>query len=249
MTEWPKGVKGEIDQRPKRFYTRVDVSPADGGFEVTLDGKSLRTPEKKLCVYPTEALARVIAEEWDRQGERIDLQSMFNVRLANVVLDRTPALRGELAEEVARFAVTDLTSHFADGPSSLRAEQQAGWEPVREWAAETIGARLEAVEGILAKAQPSESLRAISVHAMSLDDFRLTALVHAAGLFGSAVLALAVERGRISAVEAHRLSRIDEDFQARQWGEDAEAVTRAERLKDEARALDLWFGALPLAAV
>jgi len=33
------------------------------------------------------------------QTERIDLQNMFNTRLANVVLDRTPASRGELGRE------------------------------------------------------------------------------------------------------------------------------------------------------
>jgi chaperone required for assembly of F1-ATPase len=45
-------------------------------------------------------------------------------------------------------------------------------------------------------------------------------------------------------VQAFDLSRIDEEFQAAQWGEDAEAASRTERNRAEARALDLWFDAL-----
>ena len=40
------------------------------------------------------------------------------------------------------------------------------------------------------------------------------------------------------------LTSSDEDFQAAQWGEDAEAARRTERNRTEARALDLWFAAL-----
>ena len=64
-------------------------------------------------------------------------------------------------------------------------------------------------------------------------------------LFGSAVLGLAVERGRVTAAEAYELSRLDEAYQAEHWGEDAEAVRRTESARAEARALDLWFAALP----
>jgi chaperone required for assembly of F1-ATPase len=59
-------------------------------------------------------------------------------------------------------------------------------------------------------------------------------------------LGLAVERRRLTAAKAFDLSRIDEEFQVAQWGEDAEAARRTERHRAEARALDLWFDALPL---
>jgi chaperone required for assembly of F1-ATPase len=58
------------------------------------------------------------------------------------------------------------------------------------------------------------------------------------------ILGLAVERKRLTAAAAFELSRIDEAFQAEQWGEDAEAARRTERSRAEARALDLWFDAL-----
>jgi chaperone required for assembly of F1-ATPase len=242
--EYAKGVKGEIDNRPKRFYSEVNVAGQDDHWAIHLDGRPLRTPDKRQLVLPTKELAEVIADEWRGQGERIDLQSMFNTRLVNVALDRTPVARGELGREAARYASTDLVCHLADTPAKLKARQEAAWAPLREWAAKEMGVKLSTVEGIIAIAQPEESVEAVRLHASGLDDFRLTALVHAVAMLGSAVLGLAVERRRITAVEAFDLSRVDEIFQAEQWGEDAEAVKRTERNRAEAHALDLWLDAL-----
>ncbi len=242
---YARGVKGEIDQRPKRFYRDVGVVGAGDNWAVHLDGRPVRTPQDKALVLPTEALANVIADEWRAQTERIDLHSMFNTRLANVVIDRTPATRAELVRESARYAATDLVCHLAEAPVALRKRQEAGWAPMRDWAAQVMGVKLFAVEGVMAIAQPEASAEALRVHASMLDDYRLTALVHAVALLGSAVLGLAVERRRITAVEAFELHRIDEAFQAEQWGEDAEAVRRTDRTRAEARALDLWLDALP----
>ena len=74
-------------------------------------------------------------------------------------------------------------------------------------------------------------------HATSLDAFRKAGLAHAIPLFGSAVLGLAVERGRLTAAEAYELSRIDEAFQTERWGEDSEAARRTERGRAEAAAI------------
>jgi chaperone required for assembly of F1-ATPase len=236
--------KGEIDNRPKRFYTDVTVVGQGDSWSIRLDGKQLRTPEKKAMVLPTEALANVIADEWRAQGERIDLQSMFNMRLANVAIDRTPGARADLGKEAARYAHTDLVCHLAENPAVLRQRQEAAWAPLRAWAGLEMGLSLMPVQGVIAAAQPDESVEAVRRHAAALDDFRLTGLVHGIAMFGSAVLGLAAERRHITAVQAFELSRIDEEFQAQQWGEDAEAARRTERNRAEARALDLWFDAL-----
>ena len=236
--------KGEIDQRPRRFYTDVTVAPEGTGWGVKLDARPLRTPEKHLLVLPNEALANVIADEWRAQAERIDLLSMYNTRLANVVLDRAPLTRTELADEASRYTHTDLVCHLADNPAALRARQEAAWAPLRAWAEKEVGVRLIAVEGIMPAIQPKDSIEAARVHAASLDDWRLTAMVHGIAMLGSAILGLAVERGRLTAAEAFEISRIDETFQAEKWGQDAEAARAIARVRKEARALDAWFEAL-----
>jgi chaperone required for assembly of F1-ATPase len=47
------------------------------------------------------------------------------------------------------------------------------------------------------------------------------------------VLALALAEGAINPAQAYQLSRIDELYQAKLWGEDAEAAARARGLARE----------------
>lgn len=239
-----KGVKGETDQRPKRFYSEVAVADDGGGWRVTLDGRALKTPSGKPLALPTLALAEAIAAEWRAQAERIDLHSMLLTRLAYGAIDRTDEAWAAAADEAARYAGADLVCYLADRPEALRRRQEAAWSPLRAWAGEAHGVVLAPASGVIPREQAASSLEAMRAHAAGLDRFRLAGLAHAIPLFGSAVLGLAVERGRTGAAEAFELSRIDEAFQNEQWGEDAEAARRTQQGRREAAALDQWFAAL-----
>ncbi len=229
---------------PKRFYKAATAAEREGGHAVELDGRPIKTPAKSDLLLPTKALAEAIASEWENQGESLDLQSMTLTRLANVAIDRTPETRAELALELARYAGTDVTCYLADAPSALRARQEAAWQPWRDWAGKTLGIMLVPVIGLIASPQPQASLDAVRDYALTRDDFRLTALTWGCSLFGSAVLALAVEAGALRAEPALAASCVDEDWQVEQWGEDDEAKEiRAGRAR-EAAALQIWFDAL-----
>ncbi len=242
--EYARGVKGEIDQRPKRFYTDASIAPIQPGWTVLLDARALRSQAGQPFIVPTQQLAETIAAEWQAQVERIDLATMFNTRQAYGVLDRADDAVVALADQVARYAETDLVCYLAEGPAALLDRQEAAWAPLREWAA-GLGVHLTPSVGIMPKTQPVASIAAIRTHAAGLDRFRLAGLAHGVALFGSAVLGLAVERGRLTAAEAYELSRVDEAYQAEHWGEDAEAVRRTTSARAEACALDQWFAALP----
>ncbi|MEL7110547.1 MAG: ATP12 family protein [Pseudomonadota bacterium] len=229
---------------PKRFYKNAASRQTEDGHTVELDGRPIKTPAKVALTLPTLALADAIAAEWNSQGETLDLQGMTLTRLANVAIDRTPDTRAEMAEELSRYASTDVTCYLADAPAELQQRQEAAWKPWRDWAGQALGVVLVPVMGIMASPQPEASLEQVRVHAHRLDDFRLTGLAWACSLLGSAVLALAVERGQVSCGDALRVSCVDEDWQIEQWGEDDEAKeVRANRMRD-AEALQLWFESL-----
>lgn len=234
----------ESEERIKRFWKDVTVEQDEGGWRVLLDGRSPKTPAGAPLILPTEAAARLIADEWAAQGEHLDPGSMPATRLAATAIDRIPQARTETAEEIARYAGSDGLCYFAEGPSALIARQEDAWGPWLDWAEREHDVRLHRAEGIAHVAQPAESTLKVRGLALGLDDFTLTGLATAVGLYGSAVLALAVRQGALTGEEAFDLSRLDEAFQEEQWGVDAEAAERTAARRAEAILLDQWFRAL-----
>lgn len=231
-------------QSRRRFYAKVDLAPADGGFAVRLDGRTPRSPEGRPLVLPNAALAGLVAEEWAAQGEFLQAASMPATRLAWTAIDRTAAIRSELAAEVARFAATDLVCYFAEHPAGLVRRQHELWGPVIDWAERALGVSFRRAHGIAHQAQPQATLDRIAALAEQTDDLTLTGLAFGAALFGSAILAFALQRGEITADAAFQLSRLDETFQEERWGLDAEAAARADAIAADAVALGRWFEAL-----
>ncbi len=234
----------DMSRVQKRFYHDVSVRHLPGGWSVELDGRAIRTPARAPLNLPCQQLAEQIAGEWQGQGESLDIANMHFTRLANVAIDRTPKVRKEMAGEIVRYCETDLVCHLAAAPAELRARQQSAWRPVRDWAGAALGIMLLPVDGVIASPQPAASLDAARNHAISLDDFRLTGLVFGCSLFGSALLAMAVEQARLTSSDAWTHSRIDETFQAEQWGRDADADRAEADRKQQADRLGAWFDSL-----
>lgn len=238
--------KGFIEpiEKPRRFYTSVEVVEEDGGFAVRLDGRSVRTPKGGRMALPTRALAEQVAEEWASQGETLEIALMHATRLANTAIESIPGAREATAESVASYAASDLICYFAEEPSELVERQRAHWEPVLGRIEAEAKVSFIRAAGIVHQAQPTETLAEVKRIALSLDDFSLAGLAFGAALFGSAILSLALQRGWLSGIQAFELSALDEIWQAEKWGVDEEAAERAERLKGEARMLERWFKGL-----
>ncbi len=231
--------------RPRRVYDAVTTGPdAGGGHAVLLDGRPAKTPEGAPLVLPTPALADLAAAEWAAQVREVDWAAMPATRLAFTTIDRAAATRDALAVEVGRYAAGDGLLHRADDQPKLHARQAAEWDPLLAWAAGDLGVRLEAVEGVMPRAQPPASVARARELAAAEGDFALAGLAFAAALFGSAVLAFAVRRGRLTGDEAHALARLEEAHQESEWGVDAEAAERTARRLEEARFIARWFAAL-----
>lgn len=234
----------EPEERLKRFWKAVDVAAREGGWAVTLDGRTPKTPAGAPLVLPTEAAARLAADEWAAQGEHLLPATMPATRLAATAIDRIGQAREAVADEIAAFAGSDLVCYLADHPNALAVEQAREWSPWRDWAAAECGVALEPVEGIIHRPQDPAAIARVRELALELDDFRLAGLAMATPLLGSAVLGLAMLRGALTGEAAFELSRLDEAFQERQWGVDAEAAERTAARRAEAVLLERWFRAL-----
>ncbi|MGE3928752.1 MAG: ATP12 family protein [Hyphomonadaceae bacterium] len=225
----------------RKFYKQARASEDNG---VMLDERRLRTPNGAVFAAPTAALAEAVAAEWNAQGAHILPAAMPLTQFAFAAIDHAPARRADLVAHIARFAETDLLCHRAEAPVELVTRQQALWSGPLDWAAAFSGATLPVVAGIVAARVPAGELAKIRAAAEALDDFRLTAMAQAAGLSGSAVIALALVHGALEPEAAFEAAALDDLWSLEHWGEDAEARARLERQRAEFQAIGRFLQAL-----
>ena len=219
--------RGTRPALPRRFYERAAAAEAHGQLRVTLDDKPVRTPARRELAAPTHGLAEAIAAEWDAQREVIDPAKMPLTRLANAVIDGVADLPGPVAAEIEKYLASDLLFYRAKSPEKLRERQAAQWDPILGWARDALGAQFELGEGVVHVAQPEAALRAAAA-ALPTDPWRLGAMHVVTTLTGSALIALAMLRGALSADVAWQAAHVDEDWNMEQWGRDEMAMQRRE---------------------
>lgn len=213
-----------------RFYKEASVGDAEGGFRVLLDGRPVRTPAGKPLAAPLRTLAEALTDEWNTQQIKIDPAAMPLTRLANSIIDGVVRSPQPVAAEIEKYIGTDLLLYRAGEPSGLVATQCQRWDPVLDWARETLGARFVTVEGVMFETQPGEAIAAAAAAIPAGADiesaWRLGALNVATTLTGSALLALALAAGRITVDEAWAAAHADEDWNMMFWGRDELALQR-----------------------
>ena len=148
------------NMRPKlraRFYQAAAVGEGPDGFPVLLDGRPVRTPARRLLAAPARgAGGGASPRNGTRSSDKVDPAAMPLTRLANSIIDGVapaPApVRGR-DREVSRHRPAVLSRRRAGRAG--RAASAQHWDPVVEWARETLGARFVLAEGVIHAPQPA----------------------------------------------------------------------------------------------
>ncbi|MCJ2033600.1 ATP12 family chaperone protein [Methylobacterium sp. J-068] len=212
---------------PKRFYGEAGFAPQAEGFRLTLDGRPANTPARNPLALPTRGLAEAVAAEWAAQVAVIDPATMPLTRLANTAIDGVAPRRAAVVDDLSAYAGTDLLAYRAGDPDRLVTAQAEAWDPVLDWARETLGARFILGEGVMHVTQPDTTVAALRQGIEATEGpFRLAALHTMTTLTGSLVLAFATLHGHLTPRDAWVAAHVDETYQASVWGGDAEAEAR-----------------------
>ncbi len=222
MTEWAA----------RRFWTSAEAREVDGGFEVFLDDRPVRTPHKSPLILPTEGLAQLVAEEWDAQVETIDPTTMPATRTANSAIEMVAPQMQAVADHLADYGGSDLLCYRAEGPETLRARQASEWDRWLEWAETTYDAALVPTSGLMPVAQSDEAIDRLRSPMGKMSAFELAAFYDLVTLPGSLVLGLAAAAKAASAEEIWAVSRVDELWQIEVWGKDEEAEAENQKKFD-----------------
>ncbi len=210
--------------KAKRFWTKAEAAPCEGGFTVLLDAKPVKTPAKSAFVVPSLAMATACAAEWDAQSGPVKPDSMPMTRYANSAIDKVAHQHALVVDLLAAYGETDLLCYRAPAPQELITRQAAGWDPVLDWIAKEVSAPMRVTIGISPIDQDPQSLSRLRAAVAAFGPFHLAAFHDFVAITGSLVLGLAIAKSRLSADEAFDLSRIDEHWQAELWGQDEDAA-------------------------
>jgi chaperone required for assembly of F1-ATPase len=205
----------------KRFYKAATVGE---GRRILLDGRPVKTPGRRDLALPSDALAEAIADEWNAQGELIEPRAMALTGLANAALDRIAPDAAGFARGLAAYGESDLLCYRAEAPIGLVRRQSESWDPILAWAQQRYDAVFELATGVVHVAQPAETLARLNAALAALGPFALAGLSPLVTVSGSLLIALALAEGALPLGAAWAAATLDEQWQAEQWGEDAEAV-------------------------
>ena len=232
-----------VKELPKRFYQSAMAVEGEGGWQILLDGKPVRTPARHLLAVPAQELAEVIAGEWDAQQTHIDKNRMPLTALACIALDVARDKADAMREELASYAETDQLC-YRDPDALTQAEQVRLYDPLLGWAGEALRAKLHVTTEILPLPQSPEALVALKEEIERLDAWQLAAASLGCGITRSLVVALALLKRRINAEEALVLASLEESLQAKAWGMDPVTQARLENWKRDLTAIEIFVAAL-----
>lgn len=210
----------------RRFYKQVDVAAADGGWQVTLDGRGVKTVKGLPQIVPTEALARALAAEWDAQGEKIDAQSLPLRDMTDYAIDIVAPDQASVVEKIVAYGDTDTLLYRADPDEALYVRQQEMWEPIVAGFEKLHGISYVRVSGIIHREQHTATLDKLRELVALQSPFAMASLEAMASLAASLLVALNALDPDADGEALWQAASLEEEWQAEQWGREEEAEER-----------------------
>ncbi|MEM8771014.1 MAG: ATP12 family protein [Pseudomonadota bacterium] len=221
----------ENPEKPKKFYKTVSIENSEREFEIHLDGRPLKNGAGESLSIRTKPLAQAIAQEWRQQDEEIDRAAMPITAMTTAAAHTEKA--DQWRQDVIDYLRSDLLCYRAEKPRELASRQSDRWDPYLEWVNSIAGAPLAVTAGVMAIEQSEDVINNIAQLLTPATPEELLALRTLTALTGSAVLALALWKGDHDPESVFYASRVDETFQAEQWGRDSEALAREKAMQTE----------------
>ncbi len=217
----------------KRFYAGATAERGPDGWFVALDGRRVKTQGGNVLVLPNATSARLLAGEWNAQGEEIDPGSFAMRDQADYGLDVVAADPAAAIAALLRYAETDTLCYRADPDEPLWKRQQEVWEPLLTACEAREGISLQRVSGVIHRAQDGAAVATLRARLAAMDFLTLAALMTLASLAGSLVIGLAALEPGADGDALWDAANLEEDWQAENWGRDREAAERRDKRKGD----------------
>ena len=228
----------------KRFYKDVTVKTSESGYQICLDGRSVRSPAKAVVVVPTQALAEAVQTEWQAVEDEIRPEDMPLYSMAVTVTDRVTPQRKALVDELAGYIHDDVLRYRSGEDLDLASRQTEIWDPWLNWAEQACGLRLPTIAELVPVSADDATEHIVKNRLQPLADAQFGCLYRVATLSGSVVLGLAFLGRHLGADEVFETAFLDELYQNSLWGKDKEAADRQVAIRAELKNVERFMDML-----
>ncbi|KAF6767109.1 ATP12, ATPase F1F0-assembly protein [Kalmanozyma brasiliensis GHG001] len=220
-----------------RFWKTVTLQPPTSttpGFQILLDGRSIKTPGGQAIIIPAnrELLATCIAQEWSEQGKLLKPHTLPLTSLAARALEgcSDPVERKGVEEFLLRYLENETVCFQEEQPESLVKLQKRHWDPLLHHVNEAYGTQVRPFEGLLGNAHPKGTVETFKTHLERLDGFDLAAFERSVMLTKSFLISVGLVSGHLSVKQASEAAEVEVQSQIDRWGsvEDSHDVDQAE---------------------
>ncbi|PVG02687.1 ATP12-domain-containing protein [Serendipita vermifera] len=207
----------------KRFWDTARTETGDGYIDVTLDGRTLKTPGGNKIRLPPQKklLATLIANEWDVQDTIIKPHALPLTSIASRAIDglATAGERLAVAKDLMRYFDTDTLCYHESEPEQLVKQQKAHWDPLIQWWKEDMGLEVKLFDSVLIGKQTEEAKSKLLSIISDFDSWQMAAYERAVYTTKSAIVALAIVKRRLDVEQAARAAHVEVNSQIERWGE------------------------------
>ena len=204
----------------KKFYKEASFKEEAGHYLITLDGRTINTPNNNILICPSEQLAAAICAEWNAQEEKIVPDRMPPTQYSYTALDYVPKHRSAIINTMMNFLDTDLVCYRTDEPADLAELQAQHWDPFIYWFEEVFEYKLATTTGLAALKHDEDAHSRAEQHIQQFENDILTIAQSLTATCGSLVMALRFVNDHANAEEMFNAAFVEELHKGRIYDED-----------------------------
>jgi chaperone required for assembly of F1-ATPase len=204
------------EQGVKRWYRSIDVAQDVGDqWAVLLNGRYARTHRNNRLIVPTKAYALACAMEFENQTTFMIPHTMPLVEMAKIAIDRTPAERADLTDNIMAIFNCDsatMRGKIETHPALARAQAKV-FDPMIAFVNKEFDVEIENCSDFWGSDQTDDTNDKIFQHINSLNPYQFITLDNITALGKSAIVGLNFLHNNINIEQALRGSLMEEYYQ------------------------------------
>ena len=217
------------------------VQSKKGKYLLTINNKSLKTPDGNTIELPSMKLAKILLKDYESSFKSKPLNIVRPIKITNTAIDKIKPNNIFYINEITDNLNNDMICYFAKSPVELVDLQNKEWLPLINYMESSYNIELIYTSKLFSINQKPDSLLKLKNILNEINIFKLSAIYTLSQITKSIIISLALVNNKISAKKAFENSNLEELYQISKWGKDEEAFDRLNTIKVDIRNIKKYY--------